>query len=82
MAFHTAMICYMASLRIFLVGVRALFEALHGNPPKSGDQFSGFYGKLPRLEGIVNEIRKFDTLFFGDGAEASRPTFLGWLGWL
>ncbi|KAK5728287.1 hypothetical protein LTR15_001422 [Elasticomyces elasticus] len=81
-AFFTAWVCWMASLRICVVGVWAVLESLCGHPLEGGSQFHDFYGHVPWFGKLVDEWRTFDDPFFREGADANKPTLLGWLGWL
>ncbi|KAK3658832.1 hypothetical protein LTR56_001703 [Elasticomyces elasticus] len=81
-AFFMAWVCWLASLRICVVGIWALFEALSGHSLEGGSQFQKFYAHVPGLHKIANGWKESDDPCLREDADTNKPTLLGWLGWL
>jgi hypothetical protein len=81
-AFYTAWICCMATLRIVLTGIWQVYEAAKFQPLEGGHQFHSFWSRVPVLRILMSNARTFDDPFFRDGARANEPTILGWASWL
>jgi hypothetical protein len=81
-AFYTAWICWMATLRIVLTGIWQVYEAVRLEPLEGGDQFHDFWRRVPVLKILMSDARTFDDPFFRHGAESNEPTILGWSSWV
>lgn len=71
LAFFVAWTSWLAIMRILVVAIWELYEAILLQPLEGGDQFFNFWKIL------FNDGNSDD-----GGAESTSPTFLGWIGWM
>ncbi|KAK4459847.1 hypothetical protein QBC42DRAFT_348501 [Cladorrhinum samala] len=87
-AFYTAWICWLASLRIVIVAVWQIYEAVRLRPIVGGDQFFTFLEGIPVLRWLFSDARSFNDPFFREHSgrvmdyDQGQVTALGWFGWV
>ncbi|KIM89279.1 hypothetical protein PILCRDRAFT_219362 [Piloderma croceum F 1598] len=81
-AFFMGWISWLGTLRVFSVGIWAVYEPVQLKPLQGGDQFHTFYDALPVVNIVCGGKSEWDVPFFREGAEATPPTYLGLFSWV